>query len=560
MKKNIIIFISGILCAVIIGYGYKKIANNNYFSSLYNKVTSKMASRGISLVARATSDLLIADFNTDEAVRAWQLGNVQGELSSEYPTSGSTSMKLTFFPGKDASYAKIEKYFADHKELANWSGHEVLTMDIYNLNPERERMLLQIKDTSDEKLKIELYLEPNANNHIEVGVHQLSESLNTSSIKQLELFLWGNQAEKIFFIDNVRLLSQNTIRKNSMNEPLPVFEDNEITNVLAESFKNYSSGSRWWDELEIKNLCVVKDLKQSFTGRDLYVDCNKGSDLGDGSVMSPWRTISRAVQGLRPGDTLIIGAGRYRENINFSCAGTVDQPILIGPRGNGEVVIDASTILGEWQPHSNSISKVKCPEKPIAVVVDNKPLLPEFSLERVNQETWYYDEKEKLLYLSLPGENDPAKHEIGVIADSEKKDAIFLNHARYVTLYGLTVKFSNGKGIKILGDHNKVIKCNIAFNGSHGITTFSYGNTIATDTHIIKNNIYHNAIRNWPRGNGEYKGGGWDVGATGHSAANTYYIGNIVNKNGGEGLAASGKRSIFYDNIVMDNYSVNIYI
>ena len=49
-----------------------------------------------------------------------------------------------------------------------------------------------------------------------------------------------------------------------------------------------------------------------------FVDGERGGDGNDGSEERPWRTISRSVMRLRPGDTLYLRGGVYYEQVSFS--------------------------------------------------------------------------------------------------------------------------------------------------------------------------------------------------------------------------------------------------
>ncbi|HPA18561.1 MAG TPA: DUF1565 domain-containing protein, partial [Verrucomicrobiae bacterium] len=81
-----------------------------------------------------------------------------------------------------------------------------------------------------------------------------------------------------------------------------------------------------------------------------------GSDAGDGSTNAPFRSLSRAVQSLVPGDTLWLGAGTYRETLQPSCSGTLAQPVTIAARGGEEVIVSGCDVLtNAWVPTSNSI-------------------------------------------------------------------------------------------------------------------------------------------------------------------------------------------------------------
>ena len=328
-----------------------------------------------------------------------------------------------------------------------------------------------------------------------------------------------------------------------------------FTTVFAET------NNRWWNQDEVKSLNVLKDFKAKRVGLDLYVDGKTGDDnKGNGTMFSPWKTIGKGVDSLSPGDRLAIASGVYRERLFIKKNGTEDNRIIIGPSGDGEVIIDSSGEITDWIPYKNGIYKAVCKFKPTAVVVDDKPLFPVTSFSIMNEDEWYHDAGTSLLYLCIKNKEDPTSHGIGVISDDGYQDGVLLNDASNITLYGLTIRCAGGRGISILGRNNRVEKCNVKFNGGTGINVFNYKEIVSDNTQIIKNNIYHNFLRNWPRG--RYKWGSWGSGAGSQGTPNIQYIGNIVHKNGGEGLLAYGGSggTIFRDNIVYNNWSVNIYV
>jgi len=318
--------------------------------------------------------------------------------------------------------------------------------------------------------------------------------------------------------------------------------------------------SRWWNSSGTKALSVYNDFSHTPIGRDYYVDGKNGNDGNIGNSLDhAFKTIERALKELKGGDIILIKSGRYKINrITIYQKGSPENRIMIGPFGDGEVVIDASMNIGKWLPYKRNIYKTECLDKPVAVVINETPLFPEFSLRDVKEETWYYSWKEKVLYVYAPNGTNPNDSEVGVIEDSKKQHAIFLSGAQYVTLYGLTIKYAGGKGIEILGDHNRIERCNILFNGNSGISMFNYGKKVSHGTEIIKNRIYYNFMRNWPRG--RWKDSGWGKGIDGFYAKDVKIIGNIISQNGGEGIGAPGDGAIIKDNIVSDNWSVNIYI
>ncbi len=319
------------------------------------------------------------------------------------------------------------------------------------------------------------------------------------------------------------------------------------------------SATKFFDPSE--NLVAPKG-----NGTIYYVDSKNGDDANDGRTeATAFKTIGKAVNRygpLKAGDTVLIKAGLYRERISITQDGTASNRIVIGAYGDGEVIIDASPKISGWEIYKGSIYKAPCNFTPTAVVVDDVPYFPEWnSYDDIDKPgKWHYDNNTKTLYLWVSGNYNPETRDVIIVKDSAYEDGVKFESANYVTLYGVTVRGAGGHGISILGDYAKIEKCTTEFNGKAGINIFRYGNTLSTDAYIVKNNIYHNCLRNWPRG--RYKWGGWPMGAVSNSTPNAHFIGNISHKNGGEGIGAYGGLggTVIKDNMVYDNWSVNIYI
>jgi hypothetical protein len=255
-----------------------------------------------------------------------------------------------------------------------------------------------------------------------------------------------------------------------------------------------------------------------------------------------------------------IKAGRYRERTSVSKSGTSTDRIVIGPYGNGEVILDASSALAGWTLVAGQVFKAHTGYAVTAVVVDDTALFPEFSQGALAENRYYYDAAAGDLYLWAPGGGSPATRDVGVIRDDAYQDGFLVNQASHVTLYGLTVRFAGGHGVSVLGDDVRIEKCRLRFNGKAGVNLFGYGSIATSEAQIVKNDIYSNVMRNWPRG--RYKWGGWAAGAVSNGTANVLYQGNISHRNHGEGMLVYGGPGgdVFRDNVVFDNWSVNLYV
>jgi parallel beta-helix repeat protein len=72
-------------------------------------------------------------------------------------------------------------------------------------------------------------------------------------------------------------------------------------------------------------------------------------DSGAGSPEQPYRTLGHAMRLLRPGDTLRIAGGTYREALVFPARDWSGPPTVIEPEPGGKVVIKGSSVVTGWQ-------------------------------------------------------------------------------------------------------------------------------------------------------------------------------------------------------------------
>jgi hypothetical protein len=77
-----------------------------------------------------------------------------------------------------------------------------------------------------------------------------------------------------------------------------------------------------------------------------YVDAQKGRDANAGSPEAPWKTIQRAADFMRPGDTVRVAGGNYPERVYVTRSGATDRPITY--QVSGKVVMRGFTITASY--------------------------------------------------------------------------------------------------------------------------------------------------------------------------------------------------------------------
>ena len=84
-----------------------------------------------------------------------------------------------------------------------------------------------------------------------------------------------------------------------------------------------------------------------------------GDDSNEGTRDRPWRTISYAVTQLKPGDTLVIHGGTYREVVVMESSGTRERPITITSAPGEKVVLDFARVSSNCFSLSEGVSHVR---------------------------------------------------------------------------------------------------------------------------------------------------------------------------------------------------------
>ncbi len=81
-----------------------------------------------------------------------------------------------------------------------------------------------------------------------------------------------------------------------------------------------------------------------------------GDDGAKGDATAPFRTIARAARLARPGDTVVVRAGVYRERVSPPRGGQPGKPITYRGEQLGRVFIKGSDVWQpEWNKHNNAV-------------------------------------------------------------------------------------------------------------------------------------------------------------------------------------------------------------
>ncbi len=86
-------------------------------------------------------------------------------------------------------------------------------------------------------------------------------------------------------------------------------------------------------------------LAPAARGETFYVDARKGLDTNAGTRNAPWKTIQKAADALRPGDTVQVEAGNYPERIQVINSGARRRPITYA--ANGRAVTEGFRVTAD---------------------------------------------------------------------------------------------------------------------------------------------------------------------------------------------------------------------
>ncbi|MCL2864492.1 MAG: right-handed parallel beta-helix repeat-containing protein [Lachnospiraceae bacterium] len=161
-------------------------------------------------------------------------------------------------------------------------------------------------------------------------------------------------------------------------------------------------------------------LTKSLGNRVFYV-AKTGCDKNDGSKANPFLTIQMAAEVARPGDTVTVHAGEYREWVKPRWGGISNRKRITYQAAEGEkVVIKGSEIVKDWEQVEGSVYKAVVPNtvfgdfNPFATVIFGDWFLDPNPADRfVHYGDVYLNGKSFYEAESLDAVKNPKKREFG---------------------------------------------------------------------------------------------------------------------------------------------------
>jgi parallel beta-helix repeat protein len=200
---------------------------------------------------------------------------------------------------------------------------------------------------------------------------------------------------------------------------------------------------------------------------DYYVRANdpNSADANPGSSTAPFKTIAKACRVVAPDDVVHIAPGIYREAILLGTSGKPNHPISFIADSPGTVIITGADRITSWTQSSSHpsiyiISWLIPPtsQNPAdyisrgeAVIWNGEPLQQVMSLGAVREGTFFVDDTNHQLDLSLPGHRNPNSEKVEVavrpsLFSGQSKDI------RHIRLIGLVLEYCTDIAAKIYTD------------------------------------------------------------------------------------------------------------
>ncbi|TDX08453.1 right-handed parallel beta-helix repeat-containing protein [Kribbella sp. VKM Ac-2566] len=170
------------------------------------------------------------------------------------------------------------------------------------------------------------------------------------------------------------------------------------------------------------------------------------SDTGPGTVAAPFCTISAAAKKMLAGDTTLVGAGQYREQVLLTASGEPGAPITLRATSPSAVIVgsdDVSDAAG-WTATSTTAWKHAFTPVPSQVFLDGQSLPKATSSTTTSANSWYYDTPTATLYVDTGGANPASGH---TVAAGARSFGLLLRQVTDVNVTGLTVRQTNLSGV-----------------------------------------------------------------------------------------------------------------
>lgn len=271
----------------------------------------------------------------------------------------------------------------------------------------------------------------------------------------------------------------------------------------------------------------------------------QANDDNPGTPDRPLRTIGAAAKLVKPGTTVLIDTGIYRESVSVETSGTAGSPIRFQALPMAKVVVTGADVLDGWRREEGAPNVFSAPWPHVfvgwtahhahpdddyhlligraeQVFADGYPLLGVAAREQLSRGTFFADEVGKRLYVRL--RTDQAVGEKSPVVEASTRESVWLCKGSHVQTKGLcfryaanmaqrgayvtegdydvtedcTIESMNGPGATFDGKGAIVRRCLIRSNGQLGFA--AHGDDLLVTESVCENNNTKNFNRGWEAG------------------------------------------------------------
>ncbi len=319
---------------------------------------------------------------------------------------------------------------------------------------------------------------------------------------------------------------------------------------------------------------TASNYRLSLLEGNTYFVSTSGNDSNLGTYSAPYATIEAATNRLDPGDTVMIRGGTYYDRVlQLTRGGTSDRPITVQSVPGEMVVVDHGFKTETWTATDNpnifrtnpivaepTLDRV---ENIIRVVVNNIPLTQVLRQSELKEGTFWVDGINGTLYTWAAEGKNPAGQEVLVLARraaGQTSAGIRILDVDHVILDGISSRAADvGILAERLNDNAPrstgltIRNSEVKFAWNYGIRLDNWNGAV-----IENNNVHNNAQLNFPRD----PNGIWPHAIIGYNTSDVIVKGNRIHNNNGEGVGPyiGSDRWQILNNIIYDNWSVNVYV
>ena len=206
-------------------------------------------------------------------------------------------------------------------------------------------------------------------------------------------------------------------------------------------------------------------------------------------------TIGKGVVRLEPGDTLLLHAGVYREEVTIDKSGTAQQPITIRAAEGETAILTGADRITDWSliPGSDRVYSTPWPYKFVAwnktythpnddyhrligrceqVFINGYPLHQVLERDKLSRGTFFVDIEAQRLYIQPADNQEVAKNK--ALVEASTRDQILRVRGRYVVVKGLRFRYAANRAqqgaAQFSGDHVTVEDCTFEYANASGAT------------------------------------------------------------------------------------------